>query len=125
MDVFVQGYLDPEYFTTQQLSERSDVYSFGIVLLELITARPPIQDGKFIVRSVKAILASAGISGLQEKLMDPLLRDSLLIGFERFLSLALTCVQELGSHRPAITEVVKELESTLLTETGGFFQCEI
>jgi serine/threonine protein kinase len=124
--VFVQGYLDPEYFTTQQLSEKSDVYSFGIVLLELITARPPIQGGKYVVRLVKAALESGGISGLQEEVMDPLLRKSAntdpLAGFEWFLSLALSCVEESGSERPSMREVVKELES--IVEMGSGFSAD-
>jgi serine/threonine protein kinase len=124
--LFVQGYLDPEYFTTLQLSEKSDVYSFGIVLLELVTAKPPIQGGKYVVRLVKAALESGGISGLQEELMDPLLRKSAytdpLTGFERFLSLALSCVEESGSQRPSMREVVKELE--LIVEMGSGFSAD-
>ncbi|CAI5491679.1 unnamed protein product [Closterium sp. Naga37s-1] len=37
------GYLDPEYFTIQQLTDRSDVFSFGVVLLELISGQQPID----------------------------------------------------------------------------------
>lgn len=115
------GYIDPEYVTTGQLRVKSDVYSFGIVLLQLIVPRPAF----YLSDDVKETLESGGISGLKEELMDPLLRDSdLLVGFERFLSLALTCVQKLGSQRPSMRGVVKELESILDmemeidTETG-------
>ncbi|KAH0855143.1 hypothetical protein HID58_020460 [Brassica napus] len=41
------GYLDPEYYRTNWLTEKSDVFSFGVVLLELVTNRPVIdQKGK-------------------------------------------------------------------------------
>ncbi|KAH9289277.1 hypothetical protein KI387_033394 [Taxus chinensis] len=105
------GYLDPEYYMTQQLSEKSDVYSFGIVLLELITARLPIEGGKYIVRLVTNALEDGGIAFLQEELMDPELREYNLTGFGEFLDLALSCVKEYGSERPSMREVVKQLES--------------
>lgn len=36
------GYLDPQYYKTQQLTEKSDIFSFGVVLLEILSGRAPI-----------------------------------------------------------------------------------
>ncbi|CAL5427021.1 unnamed protein product [Camellia sinensis] len=46
----IDGYVDPEYFLTHKLTDKSDVYSLGIVFLELLTGMHPISHGKNIVR---------------------------------------------------------------------------
>jgi serine/threonine protein kinase len=51
----LQGYLDPEYFLTHKLTNKSDVYSLGVVFLELLTGMRPITRGKNIVREVNFI----------------------------------------------------------------------
>lgn len=50
--IYLQGYLDPEYFLTHQLTDKSDVYSLGVVFLELLTGMQAITHGKNIVREV-------------------------------------------------------------------------
>ncbi|KAF8007596.1 hypothetical protein BT93_K1561 [Corymbia citriodora subsp. variegata] len=109
------GYLDPEYYMTQQLTEKSDVYSFGVVMLELITGRQPIEKGKYIVREVRTMMDARDNEyyGLREKI-DPLIRNSAyLVGFAIFLELAMRCVDESASDRPTMSEVVKIIESIL------------
>nr|XP_043627595.1 leucine-rich repeat receptor protein kinase HPCA1-like [Erigeron canadensis] len=108
------GYMDPEYYMTQQLTEKSDVYSFGVVMLELITARNPIEKGKYIVREVKqAMNRNKELYNLYQ-LLDPTIGlNSQLKGLERFVDLSLKCVEESGNQRPAMSEVVKELESIM------------
>lgn len=95
---------------TQQFSDKSDVYSFGVVLLELLTSRQPIEHGKYIVREVRTALDKAGMAALQP-LLDPLVQVVPIQDVERFLDLALRCVEEKGVNRPTMNEVVKELEA--------------
>uniref|UniRef100_A0A0D9XQS7 non-specific serine/threonine protein kinase n=1 Tax=Leersia perrieri TaxID=77586 RepID=A0A0D9XQS7_9ORYZ len=107
------GYLDPEYYMTQQLTEKSDVYSFGVLLLEVITARKPLERGRYIVREVKgAIDRTKDLYGLHE-LLDPILGTTSLAGFEQYVDLALKCVEEAGTDRPPMSEVVTEIEKIM------------
>ncbi|CAL0313203.1 unnamed protein product [Lupinus luteus] len=109
------GYLDPEYYMTQQLTEKSDVYSFGVVMLELITSRQPIEKGKYIVREVRTAMNKYDEEhyGLRV-FMDPVVRNTPnLIGFGRFLELTMQCVEDSAADRPTMSEVVKTLETIL------------
>ncbi|KAM7262617.1 hypothetical protein ACFE04_000300 [Oxalis oulophora] len=107
------GYLDPEYYMTQQLSEKSDVYSFGVVMLELVTAKQPIEKGKYIVREVRMTMNKQDNDyyGLRE-MMDPNIRNY-SGGFGKFLELAMRCVEESAAERPTMSEVVKAIETIL------------
>lgn len=100
---------------TQQLTERSDVYSFGVVMLELITAKQPIEKGKYVVREVRTVMNTKDEEhyGLRE-LMDPTIRSTgILIGFGKFLELAMQCVEDSATDRPTMSEVVKAIETIL------------
>lgn len=52
MWLYLQGYLDPEYILTHKLTDKSDVYSLGVVFLEILTGKQPILHGKNTVREV-------------------------------------------------------------------------
>ncbi|XP_062165160.1 leucine-rich repeat receptor protein kinase HPCA1-like isoform X2 [Alnus glutinosa] len=108
------GYMDPEYYMTQQLTEKSDVYSFGVLLLELITARRPIERGKYIVRLVRnAMDKTKELYNLNE-ILDPTIGSGTTPkGLERFVDLAMWCVEESGAQRPTMGEVVKEIETIM------------
>ncbi|TYI24218.1 hypothetical protein ES332_A06G218100v1 [Gossypium tomentosum] len=110
------GYLDPEYYMTQQLTEKSDVYSFGVVMLEIVTARKPIEHGKYIVREVATSMdKSRSLYNLQE-ILDPAIgldTDTIPHGLENFVDLAMRCVEEARTDRPTMGEVVKEIENIM------------
>ncbi|CAH1444131.1 unnamed protein product [Lactuca virosa] len=106
------GYMDPEYYMTQQLTEKSDVYSFGVVLLELLTARPPIHKGKYIVREVNEAIDNS--PNELHKILDPYLGSSKTVGgLTKFVNLAMRCVQDLGVDRPKMGDVVREIEAII------------
>ncbi|GJU26537.1 probable leucine-rich repeat receptor-like protein kinase [Tanacetum coccineum] len=112
------GYLDPEYYMTQQLTDKSDVYSFGVLMLELVTAKPPITKGKYIVREVRLALDQNDDEeyGLRD-LLDPTIKNmTYMTGFKRFIQLALRCVEDSASDRPTMSDVVKALENILISD---------
>ncbi|XP_058183699.1 leucine-rich repeat receptor protein kinase HPCA1-like isoform X2 [Rhododendron vialii] len=107
------GYMDPEYYMTQQLTEKSDVYSYGVVMLELVTARQPIDKGKYIVREVRQKMDRTKVGYNLQEIIDPAILGITLGGLEKFVDLALRCVEEAGAERPTMGEVVKEIESIM------------
>ncbi|KAJ9162732.1 hypothetical protein P3X46_022488 [Hevea brasiliensis] len=112
------GYMDPEYFMTQQLTDKSDVYSFGVVMLELVTGRNPIHHGRHIVTVVRmAMDKTKDLYNLHE-ILDPAISvGNTLKGLEKFVDLAIRCVEEWRANRPAMGEVVKEIEN--IAEQAG------
>eukprot|EP00258_Populus_trichocarpa_P039785 XP_024455804.1 probable leucine-rich repeat receptor-like protein kinase At5g49770 isoform X3 [Populus trichocarpa] len=108
------GYIDPEYQKTLLLTEKSDVYGFGVVLLELVSGRKPLERGKYLVAEVSSSLdRKKDLYNLHE-LLDPSIGlDTKPKGLDKILDLAMKCVQEKGSDRPTMGEVVKEIENIL------------
>ncbi|KAK1562180.1 hypothetical protein Q3G72_007557 [Acer saccharum] len=113
------GYLDPEYYFSQQLTDKSDVYSFGIVLLELISGQEAILNESFgvnsrnIVQWAKMHIESGDIQGI----IDPMIRDEYDIqAMWKIAEKALMCVQPHGKMRPSISEVLKDVQDAILIE---------
>ncbi|KAL3701850.1 hypothetical protein R1sor_019872 [Riccia sorocarpa] len=114
------GYLDPEYFTTNQLTEKSDVYSFGIVLLEIICGREALTGDR---APDEYNLLSWAKPYLVSKNYDPIIDRGLQNNYnpmsvELVASLALRCVQRSGEDRPTMLQVLRELEEALSFEEG-------
>jgi len=103
------GYIDPEYFVTNRLTTHSDVYSFGIVLLELISGRPPIiPKESYISNWVKSHVQEGHI----ERVVDPSLGDNFnMKNMRMIVKLALQCVESEGVHRPTMSTICQELRT--------------
>ncbi|KAI3726174.1 hypothetical protein L1987_65971 [Smallanthus sonchifolius] len=115
------GYMDPEYYRSQQLTEKSDVYSFGVVLLEVLCARPAVILG---LSKEQVSLAEWGKSchqkGTMSKIIDPRLTSVIAPEcLTQFGDVAVHCLKDHGSERPTMDEVVWGLEFALeLQETA-------
>ena len=115
------GYLDPEYYMLQRLTLKSDGYSFGVVLLEVLCARPPlVRDLDKKTASLVCWFQRCFDEGVAIKqIVDPFLRDSIRDEcLEHYCKLALSCLHDDGTQRPSMSQVVGDLEFALrLVET--------
>ncbi|KAF5813202.1 putative protein kinase RLK-Pelle-RLCK-VI family [Helianthus annuus] len=103
------GYLAPEYFMHGIVDEKTDVFAFGVLLLEIITGRMPIDSEKQnLVLWAKPLMDTGDIS----ELVDPDLEEA--YDFDQMHRLVLTasyCVQQSSDSRPTMTEVLEVLQS--------------
>ncbi|KAK6927196.1 Leucine-rich repeat-containing N-terminal, plant-type [Dillenia turbinata] len=104
-----------EYFLTHKLTDKSDVYSLGVVFLELLTGMQPISHGKNIVREVNIAYQSGMIFSVIDGHMGSYPSECL----EKFVSLALRSCKDETDARPSMAEVVRELENIWLMMPQG------
>ncbi|XP_078173820.1 calmodulin-binding receptor-like cytoplasmic kinase 2 [Carex rostrata] len=107
------GYLDPEYFMTAILTDKSDVFSFGVLLVEMMTGRHPMErrKGKERITAEWAIEEFKG--GRAVKTLDPNLEPNLPINIalEQIYELAAQCLAQTRQMRPKMKTCAEMLWS--------------
>ncbi|KAL0679449.1 hypothetical protein Bca4012_007430 [Brassica carinata] len=107
-----------EYYRTNWLTEKSDVFSFGVVLLEIITSQPVIdhtREKSHIGEWVGFRLTNGDIKNI----VDPsLIGDYDSSSVWKALELAISCVSPSSSGRPNMSQVANELQECLLSENS-------
>ncbi|XP_058101198.1 probable receptor-like protein kinase At2g42960 isoform X2 [Magnolia sinica] len=107
------GYVAPEYANTGLLNEKSDIYSFGVLLLEAVTGRDPVDYGRPAneVNLVEWLKTMVG-SRRAEEVVDPTLEAKPTNrALKRTLLIALKCVDPDSDKRPKMGQVVRMLEA--------------
>lgn len=108
-------FLSCRYYPTSRLAAKSDVYSYGIVLLEIITNQPVISEKYHIAEWVGSTLKRGDIT----EIMDPNLHgvyDS--NSAWRAVELAMSCADPSSSKRPTMSQVINELKECIVCENS-------
>ncbi|KAM7524272.1 hypothetical protein LguiA_014174 [Lonicera macranthoides] len=103
------GYLAPEYFQHGKVSDKTDVYAFGVVLLELITGRKPIeakrgQGEENLVLWAKALVQQGAIEGLFDQQLKFTRKN--IKQMACMVQAAAACINSEELQRPNIDEIV-------------------
>eukprot|EP00249_Psilotum_nudum_P002667 c15790_g1_i2 orf=97-1515(-) len=115
------GYMDPEYAVTQQLTEKSDLYSYGVLLLELITGRRAVQDNRNLVEWAQPYL---GVESRILQMLDPDLESTCNVQELRSLAVLVNmCTQKEGKLRPNIRQVLRFLQDKLDMDRLSAVRC--
>ncbi|KAK9714869.1 hypothetical protein RND81_06G126500 [Saponaria officinalis] len=107
------GYMAPEYATTGHFSVKSDVFSFGVILLEVVSGRRnnvsiTAEDDENLLNYAWRLWNE----GIIAKLVDPNIKDECSVDdVTRCFHIGLLCIQEDATRRPTITTILSMLTS--------------
>ncbi|KAG6768459.1 hypothetical protein POTOM_027376 [Populus tomentosa] len=114
------GHIAPEYLSTGKSSERTDVFGYGIMLLELVTGQRAIdfsrleeEDDVLLLDHVKKLEREKRLHAIVDRNLN---KNYNIQEVEMMIQVALLCTQASPENRPAMSEVVRMLEGEGLAE---------
>ncbi|KAH9718725.1 putative LRR receptor-like serine/threonine-protein kinase [Citrus sinensis] len=114
------GHIAPEYLSTGKSSERTDVFGYGIMLLELVTGQRAIdfsrleeEDDVLLLDHVKKLEREKRLDAIVDRNLN---KNYNIQEVETMIQVALLCTQASPEDRPAMSEVVRMLEGEGLAE---------
>ncbi|XP_030496888.2 probable LRR receptor-like serine/threonine-protein kinase At5g10290 [Cannabis sativa] len=114
------GHIAPEYLSTGKSSERTDVFGYGIMLLEIVTGQRAIdfsrleeEDDVLLLDHVKKLEREKRLEAIVDRNLN---NNYELEEVEMMIQVALLCTQQSPDDRPLMSEVVRMLEGEGLAE---------
>ncbi|KAK6944449.1 Leucine-rich repeat-containing N-terminal, plant-type [Dillenia turbinata] len=116
------GYLAPEYMLSGRATEKTDVYSFGVLVLEVLSGKRP-TDASFIEKGLNIVgwLNFLITESRQQEIVDPNCEGVQSETLNALLSIAIQCVSSAPEDRPTMHRVVQILESEVMTPCPSDF----
>lgn len=116
------GYVAPEYLLDGKLTDKSDVYAFGVVLLELLIGRRPVErvSGAQCQSIVTWAMPQLTDRSKLPNIVDPAIKNTMdLKHLYQVAAIAVLCVQPEPSYRPLITDVLHSFMPLVPVDLGG------
>ncbi|MCL7046326.1 hypothetical protein MKW94_011838 [Papaver nudicaule] len=112
-----RGYVAPEWFRNTPVSSKVDVYSYGVMLLEIICCRKGVVP-ELVEEEIKAILTDWAYECFSQGKLEDLVEDDEEVmndmkRFARLVMIAIWCIQDEPSLRPSMKKVTQMLEGVL------------
>ncbi|XP_047968071.1 probable receptor-like protein kinase At1g80640 isoform X1 [Salvia hispanica] len=116
------GYVAPEYLLDGKLTDKSDVYAFGVVLLELLMGRRPVER---VAEAQCQSIVTWAMPQLTDRMKLPNIVDPAIVNtmdlkhLYQVAAIAVLCVQPEPSYRPLITDVLHSFIPLVPVDLGG------